>query len=496
MTFAALVSAAIVTSGCRNATDTPRDPSTAHPAAVRLLVVDDPALAKAVGRIKGEWKARTGADLDVHESTSTEINTAKSLGADAVVYPSEELGSLAERRLIRPLPAEWLDGEEYHRSDLFEPAGLAETRWGEQTYAVPFGSPVFVVVYRRDLFDRFHLEPPRTWAEYKRVVESIGEHAKDLPELRSVAVEPLAAGWAGKMLLARAAAYAKHRDYYSTLFDKETMQPQIASPAFVRALEELVADDKRNSDDSLKATPVDGRQAIMARQCAMAITWPTAASVGVPPSGVANRLNAELQQGAPAIAFAELPGATEVYNPKAKSWEPVSPSGESRAPSSPSASSGQAESRVPLLSISGRLGSVASESQSGQFAFQLLAWLSGNEWGVQVSSASPATTLFRRSQLSQPGRWVEPGIPSAAAKQYAATIADALSRSQWLVCPRIPGHVEYMSALDDAVRAAVEGKQKPADALAKAADRWREITARLGVESQRTAYIRSLGLEP
>ena len=110
------------------------------------------------------------------------------------------------------------------------------------------------------------------------------------------------------MLLARAAAYAKHRDYYSTLFDKETMQPQIASPAFVRALEELVADDKRNSDDSLKATPVDGRQAIMARQCAMAITWPTAASVGVPPSGGANRLKAELQQGAPAIAFAELPG--------------------------------------------------------------------------------------------------------------------------------------------------------------------------------------------
>jgi hypothetical protein len=149
-----------------------------------------------------------------------------------------------------------------------------------------------------------------------------------------------------------------------------------------------------------------------------------------------------------------------------------------------------------LLSISGRLGSVASESQSGQFAFQLLAWLSGNEWGVQVCSSSAATTLFRRSQLSQPGRWVEQDIPAPAAKQYAATIADSLSQSQWLVCPRIPGHTEYMAALDEAVRAAVEGTLKPADALAKAADRWHDITARLGVESQRTAYIRSLGLEP
>jgi hypothetical protein len=53
-----------------------------------------------------------------------------------------------------------------------------------------------------------------------------------------------------------------------------------------------------------------------------------------------------------------------------------------------------------------------------------------------------------------------------------------------------------MSALDDAVRAAVEGKLKAPDALAQAADRWREITARLGAEMQRTAYIRSLGLEP
>jgi hypothetical protein len=149
-----------------------------------------------------------------------------------------------------------------------------------------------------------------------------------------------------------------------------------------------------------------------------------------------------------------------------------------------------------LLGVSGRLGSVTSESQSGQFAFQLLAWLSGNEWGVQICSASPATTLFRRSQLSQPGRWVEPEISAAGAKEYATSVADSLSRPQWLECLRIPGHAEYMSALDDAVRAAVEGKQKPAGALQTAADRWRDITARLGVDSQRTAYIRSLGLEP
>jgi multiple sugar transport system substrate-binding protein len=478
----------VVVSGCQKLADSGRDPPAAHPTTVRLVVVDDPALAKAIGRVKGEWKARSGADLDIHESTVAEVIAAKKLGADAVIYPSEELGTLAERRIVRPLPAEWLDLEEFHKADLFEPAGLAVTRWGDSTYAVPFGSPVFVLIYRRDVLERFHVELPRTWTEYNQLIESLGAHGKELPELRSVAVEPLGAGWAGKVLLARAAAYAKHRDYYSTLFDKDTMLPQIASPPFVRALEELVAAAKPKAAVSLAATPADARQAILAGHCALAMTWPTAASVGVPPSGGAGRLKAELQRSAPAIAFAELPGAADVYNSRAKSWETNSAGGESRSPS--------AESRTPLLGISGRVGSVVGDSQSGQFAFQLLAWLSGKEWGAQVCPASPATTLFRRSQLSQPGRWLEPEIPAAVAKQYAGAVTDSLSRSQWLECPRIPGHAQYMAALDEAVRAAVEGKQTSDEALARAADRWREITARLGVESQRTAYIRSLGLEP
>jgi ABC-type glycerol-3-phosphate transport system substrate-binding protein len=483
-TQTAVLLTVVVVSGCQKSADSGRDPHPAHPATVRLVVVDDPALAKAIGRVKGEWKARSGADLDIRELTVAEVTAAKKLGADAVVYPSEELGTLAERRIVRPLPSEWLDLEEFHKADLFEPAGLAETRWGDSTYAVPFGSPVFVLVYRRDVLERFHLEPPRTWTEYNQLIEALSGHAKELPELRSVTVEPLGAGWASKVLLARAAAYAKHRDYYSTLFDKDTMQPQIASPPFVRGLEELVAAAKPNAAVSLAATPADARQAILARDCALAITWPTAANESVPERNSAGTNAAS----AASIAFGELPGAADVYNSKAKSWETNSAGGESRNPS--------AESRTPLLGISGRLGSVAAESQTGQFAFQLLAWLSGKEWGAQTCSASPATTLFRRSQLSQPGRWLEPEIPAAVAKQYAGVVADSLSRSQWLDCPRIPGHAEYMAALDEAVRAAVEGKQTPAEALARAADRWREVTARLGVDSQRTAYIRSLGLEP
>ena len=60
------------------------------------------------------------------------------------------------------------------------------------------------------------------------------------------------------------------------------------------------------------------------------------------------------------------------------------------------------DTHVPLLSISGRLGVVDKKSDHVDAAFQLLLRLSGSEMSPQVSAASPATTLFRRSNLDSP----------------------------------------------------------------------------------------------
>ena len=487
-------------SGCGKPAAPEASPAATGPGSLKLLVVDDPPLAKQIARVKGEWKARSGAEIEIRETTSAELATAKSLSADAVIYPAAEIGSLVERRLIRPLPRAWLVHGDFHEADLFEPGGLAEMRWGEQAYAVPFGSPVFVVVYRRDLFERFHLEPPRTWADYQQRVEFIESRKNESPELRSATIEPLAPGWAGKTLLARAAASAKHRDYYATLFDKETMAPQITSPPFVRALEELVAASKAQPPVSLTATPIEARRAILSGQCAMAITWPTAAMSRSESAPTANIEPGAHTPEVVSLGFADLPGAAQVYNPKTKHWETVESPAEISSPaasdSATASSKPPAASRVPLLSIAGRLGSVTTESQSSESAFRLLAWLSGDEWGPQICSASAETTLFRRAYLSRPERWVEPQFTRTAAKEYAEVVVRSLTRPQWLECPRIPGQGEYMSALDVAVRSAVEGNQSPAEALSHAAERWAGITARIGLDSQRAAYVRSLGLEP
>ena len=135
------------------------------------------------------------------------------------------------------------------------------------------------------------------------------------------------------------------------------------------------------------------------------------------------------------------------------------------------------------------------KAEHADAAFELLLWLTDPQWGSQVFAASPATTLFRRSQVASPKAWVENNVSATAARQYAEQTAETLSRRQFLASLRMPGRAEYLAALDEAVQAAVRGKQKPAEALKAAADEWREINHRLGVEQQRAAYMHSLGLQ-
>jgi ABC-type glycerol-3-phosphate transport system substrate-binding protein len=82
------------------------------------------------------------------------------------------------------------------------------------------------------------------------------------------------------VLLARAAAYAKHRDNYSALFNIETMEPLVAGPPFVQALEELVATAKSGPADPFHYDPSKARAAFWRGECGIMLSWPTAADQG------------------------------------------------------------------------------------------------------------------------------------------------------------------------------------------------------------------------
>ena len=202
-------------------------------------------MVKSIDRVKGEWKAQTTTTLQIDELTHDQITAGKKIDADAVIYSPALLGTLAERDLIRPFNQSWLAGDPLESADLLQPLDALPFTWDGKTYAVPLGSPIFVLVYRRDVFEHFGKTPPHTWEEYRTLVDFFRAQQKsskqakstagpksdlDLSELSHITVEPLSPPWAGRMLLARATAYARHRDYFSILFDRETMDPLIAGP--------------------------------------------------------------------------------------------------------------------------------------------------------------------------------------------------------------------------------------------------------------------------
>jgi multiple sugar transport system substrate-binding protein len=478
--------------GCTsgNGSESPEDSSEAAASLsgveLKLVVVDDPGLAEAVRLLRGEWQGSTGAKLEISEQTAAVLLDAKDFSADVVIYPVEFLGELAERDWLAPIPKATLEDPTLAWLEIFESDKSRLATWGTEAYAIPFGAPVLTCCYRADLLKKLDRDPPKAWDEYQELVElltdreKLGDAAPAADQPWCAAVESLAEGWAGLTLLARAAAYAKHPNHYSTLFDMESMTPLIAGPPFVKALDELAAAAKYGAESKLDFGPEQARQALARGECAIALTWPAPARSQQLALGAGDGEPAD-DEKAPAfeLGFIELPGASEVYNLGSKAWD------KRRAQDGPG---------VPLLGVSGRFGSIAKKSTKVDAAGQLLAWLSGPQWGQRVASASKATSLYRTTQLASPAEWVDLEVEEPAALQYAEALQKSMSQAETLTVLRIPGRQRYLAALDRAVRKVVAGESQSQAALDEVAKTWRQITDELGLEAQRKAYRRDLGL--
>jgi multiple sugar transport system substrate-binding protein len=465
--------------GCPDATPpTPVPPSEEPKAPLRVVVIDDPGLATSVAR---QWRARAEGELEIRPMTAVELGDPRRrrLSADAILYPSGLIGELAERDWIVPIESAVLNSDEFGRRDIFDQLRQHEIVWGEKVFAVPLGSAPFTLVYRPDVFQQLGVKPPATWQQYAEVSDRLSqalsaEGGGPTGRPRLALVEPLGNGWAGQMLLARAAPYARHPSYFGALFDMDTMEPLIASPPYVKALEGLVAAAKLGPAEAIQYAPADVRRLLRGGQCAMGVTWPSQADV------LDETARAKPEEPI-LLAAAELPGSTTVYHASDQEWQTRDVSEDGHA---------------TLLALAGRLGSVVKGARQPQAAQTFLLRLSSKEWSGDISPHSSATTLYRVSQMRDAKSWVGDSFDADATTAYAELVRQTFRRSLWMSSVRIPGRLRYLGALDEAVQAAVRGDGTPAACLEQAAERWRQITVELGVEKQRLAYQRSLGIEP
>jgi multiple sugar transport system substrate-binding protein len=455
--------------GCNSEQDAQQNPDT-HPqdAKLSLLVLDDPELADAIRR---QWTERGEGELTVNEGTAKELldATKPSINADAVIYPSGMIGQLIESNLIVPLPAKTLRDPNLAWSDILDLVRLREATWDRKAYALPLGSPQFALFYRADVWEKLELKPPTTWEQYAAAVAKLRDAAaKDSAIGFQVATaEPLAPNWAGQMLLARAAGYARHRNFLSVLFDLETMQPLIDGPPFVRALDELFA--AAANPAALEWGPQDTLEQLLNGHVAAAIG-------SCAPGNSLERPTAEPQVK---ISVVELPGAEVSYDRQRQTWD----------------SRDASDVHVTLLMSSGRFASVSRRAANQQATANLLVWITGKEWSAQLAPVSSHVTLYRRQHLEKPENWITtPNFSEAVRREYADVVSQSLSRPESVLSVRLPGRDEYLVALDEAVSRVVRGEASSKDALQEAAAKWNVITDRIGRDKQKEAYRRSLGL--
>jgi multiple sugar transport system substrate-binding protein len=455
--------AVLLAAGCRREqrTDAPApEPDQPTPSVtLRVLVVNDLPLTEAINRLRGEWSVRSGGQLEATSASWQEAESAGQVDADVIVFPARHLGTLCERGWLRPIRGSVMQGTAYDADDVLPLVRQRLIRYGGKDMALPLGVELPLVGYRQNWLAERHDGPPRSWGEFDELVRQPGVTLLWWPRRGSVE------HWEATMLLARAAAYAVHPSREGVLFDPHLMEPRIAEPPFVRALEEWrrelhdgVAGVERSDPPATLGGPQPPRAALGAAGESEAVVW------------------------------AELPGSDALYNHPTGQWETAE----------------EGVRQVPLLGGGGKLAGVTGASRNAASAFQFAVWLTGSEIGGQIGPKAAASLPCRRSQLRLAGQWLSgPPLPlgegwSEGVLSNHANVAQAVERAlggdACLVVPPLPGIDDYLAALDDGVKQAFRGESSSADALGQVARRWEDITDARGREAQRRAYLNHLGI--
>ena len=454
MTSVTLLS--ITATGCRPVPEQPGPEAGSKPkqsVTLRVGVVNDQLLVSELKKLRGEWSEISGGELEVQllpDDLNFEDNAPE---IDLVIFPTRLLGTLYQSSWLRPLRKSVLGSAEFDATDLLPVVRNGLIRYGGETMAAPLSVSLPLLCYRTDIIQ----QSPPDWAIFDEQALRLAEEA--LP----VATE--GEMWAAYLLLVRAAPMAVHRNRSGVLFDPDTMRPRITEAPFVRALNDLFAirtaiqKDKETTNTYLS---------LCKGEAGFGIFSPRALNTEQEGSAELTKMDA--------LSWSELPGTTEVYNDTLGDWEPSSFDVD----------------RVPLLGTGGKLVCVTTSSRNTAGAFRLLTWISSPDISAQLVGVGQGELPVRRSSLSRGLRGK--GWPANQAAQIASSTEDALSRTNILLLPRIPGIDDYLQALQQEVELTLAGGKSPAEALQETLQAWEAITDQRGRDSQRQAYLAHLNL--
>jgi multiple sugar transport system substrate-binding protein len=454
-------------------------------------VVGDPAILPSIKAQRGEWAARTGADLVILDEP-VEPKGLLSANVDVLVFAGDRMGDLIDLKGLAILPdssvippeptaegnapAPEAPPDELKYKDIVLAYRDQAAKYGPDRVALPIGGSALVVAFHRAAFDSpankeaakalgLTLEPPRTWEHFDALAKFF--HGRDwdgdgMPEAGLAlawGLDPEGVGDA--TLLARVCILGLHKDEFSFLLDSATTEPRTSSPPFVEGLKAFVALKAFGPPGAEKFDAEAARKAFRSGEVALLIDR-------------AEKAGAWGTEGDP-IGTAPLPGSPRVFDFSRNAWEDL------KVPNRPS-----------YLPFGGGwlVGIVASSKQKAA-AEDFAKYLAGPDSTNRLRAEKSFPMLaVRASQLTQ-GMANPRSAPGVEARPWADAVTKTLTADRVFPGPRFPGATEYLADLSKARSAAVNG-QPPEQALAELSKAWSERTKALGQARQTWHHRRSL----
>ncbi len=436
------------------------------------------------------WEEATGAEIEWIEVTQADSypKMSQSLASGNVEFDILEgsggwEGEMLGGGYFQPMPDSVLNAPEYDYDDIVAYLQGPTRTWDGVTYGASVDGDMHHFNYRKDVFASEDLAaewasnggegewgPPQTWQqvqEYSQFLE--GKSDPDGVPAYGI-LDPLArAGGVGTyFFFSRASAYAKHPDDPAFFFDPETMTPKINSPAFVRALDDMIAAIPFAPPDQQNADLLKTLGDFLAGTGTMAHWW---ADIG------SNEYSSDQSIVQDKVGFSILPGSPDVYNYATGEWDTI-----------------EGNNYAPYLAFLGwglYVSNAAEERGVSEAAWDLVKHLTSRDITLWMNIYPSGMNPSRESHFKA-ADWTIAGFPEADAQEYLDSISESYSHPNRIVDLRIPGQGEYWIAAEDEWTRAIAGEISSQEALDNAAAKWEEITDKYDREQQTELYTGSL----
>ncbi len=458
---------------------------------VNVLTFDGPQIAEPLQRRAPDFEKLTGAKVNIvtvpNANLYQTILTDQATGTNsyqAFVFDPQWMSDFATPGYLQDLTSYIQNDPAIQWNDIGQFFRNFSATYNGKIYTVPLDGDFHMVYYRTDVLQKLNMQPPKTWDDYVAIAKAAngmdmnGDGQPDYGSCISMAKAQQAYWW----IISIAAPFIQSQGTsQGVFFDTSTMEPLVNNAAFIHALDIYKSLIPYSEPTVLTDGVGDTRGLWTAGRCALSLDWGDIGPLSV----------AEGSKVATTTGAIITPGATQVLDRTSGKMVDCD------SKTCPYAVDGV--NHAPFASFGGWSGGVSAAAPDNvkAAAYAFLSYMSQPaQSNVDVTLGKTGFNPYRTSQFQNLGPWEAAGFSEAFAKNYLGAIQDSLNSPNMVLDMRIPQNQQYEQViLDDVLARFVAGELSSADAAKEISDRWDQATDQIGRDSQKAAYIASLGIK-